>query len=55
MLTETDMIRIMAAKYSLAESAADDFIDNEALDIPDEDISSDYLCYDMIEINDFLE
>lgn len=29
MLTEADMIRIMAEKYSLAESLADAFVDNE--------------------------
>jgi hypothetical protein len=32
MLTEADMIRIMAEKYSLTESLADAYIDEEFID-----------------------
>lgn len=37
MLTEADMIRIMAEKYCLAESLADAYIDNAARKIYDDD------------------
>jgi hypothetical protein len=37
MLTEADMIRIMAEKYSMTESLADAYIDNEARKLLDID------------------
>ena len=33
MLTEADMIRIMAAKYNLAESVAEENVENKSHDV----------------------
>lgn len=53
MLTEADMIRIMAAKYSLAESIAEKSIENETDDVFGDDNSSERLCYEISTICDF--
>ncbi len=47
MLTEADMIRIMAEKYSLAESVAETFVDEEAQDLLNNDELFDMINYDV--------
>jgi len=50
MLTEADMIRIMAAKYSLAESLTKENIESESNDITCDENCAETLCYDMSNI-----
>ena len=47
MLTETDMIRIMAEKYALAESVSEEYIDNESQDEPENIYQFEKLGFDM--------
>jgi hypothetical protein len=59
MLTEADMIRIMKEKYSLAESIAEAYIDNEARKMLDVDelaeISGDSILIEKPAITDYQE
>ena len=47
MLTEADMIRIMAEKYSLAESVAETFVDKEEQNMLNNDEMYELLNYDI--------
>ena len=47
MLTEVDIIRIMAAQRQLTESVADNFIERDALEFIDDDELFEMLDYDM--------
>ena len=53
MLTEADMIRIMAAKYNLAESVAEENVENKSHDVLSDDDLSEKLFYEMPNISDF--
>jgi hypothetical protein len=52
MLTEADMIRIMAAKYNLAESVAKENFENKSHDVLSDDDLSEKLFYEMPNISD---
>ena len=47
MLTEVDMIRIMAAKYNLVESANKENVDNESQELADEENSFETIYFEI--------
>lgn len=53
MLTEADMVRIMAAKYRLAESIVEENFSNESLDMLSGEDSYEESGYEMQDSSDF--
>lgn len=55
MLTEADMIRILAEKYSLADSVVEEYVDDEPQDVTGDDSIYPRSHYDISIISDLTD